>query len=454
MDSIRINNRPICIRINALATTATTPASDDYLALDGTAQGTRKILATNIANNVTDVILGSSGPSVKSTLSARAPRQGLVFDGTAGTTWAGFTPSSSDFTVAAWFSATSLAANNVIIDGTGPSSGFAFYVATDGSIRRLNRNAGTTETTAAGLVVTGKRYHIAYVRGAFYLNGVSVLTFTDTQNYNAALTRIGWSAGSDSFCTGFLSVIIYNRALTAAELVSLYEAGVPAGSDYNTASNTSLITGDNSTFASDTGYWTKVGGTTIGSGVATIPTLGTLGKTSLLTAGKKYRLTFTATLSSTTLTVNNGLVTYATAAAGANSFEFTAATNGTLNFTSVGGTATVDDVLLYPLGLLLAPDAGQAGGGLTWYDTSGNAANITLPASGVTWNVPFAGYVTGPTTTNLTIAGGSSGASLVLGQGATAANATLSATGTGRVTPLENPCDCAFSRRNSRSYGS
>jgi len=421
------------IRINALATTATTPASDDYLALDGTAQGTRKILATNIANNVTDVILGSSGPSVKSTLSARAPRQGLVFDGTAGTTWAGFTPSSSDFTVAAWFSATSLAANNVIIDGTGPSSGFAFYVATDGSIRRLNRNAGTTETTAAGLVVTGKRYHIAYVRGAFYLNGVSVLTFTDTQNYNAALTRIGWSAGSDSFCTGFLSVIIYNRALTAAEVVSLYEAGVPAGSDYNTASNTSLITGDNSTFASDTGYWTKVGGTTIGSGVATIPTLGTLGKTSLLTAGKKYRLTFTATLSSTTLTVNNGLVTYATAAAGANSFEFTAATNGTLNFTSVGGTATVDDVLLYPLGLLLAPDAGQAGGGLTWYDTSGNAANITLPASGVTWNVPFAGYVTGPTTTNLTLAGGSSGASLVLGQGATAANATLSATGTGRV---------------------
>jgi hypothetical protein len=44
--------------------------------------------------------------------------------------------------------------------------------------------------------------------------------------------------------------------------------------------------------------------------------------------------------------------------------------------------------LFYYLGLLLAPDAGQAGGGLTWYDTSGNAANITLPASGVTWNVP------------------------------------------------------------------
>ena len=214
-------------------------------------------------------------------------------------------------------------------------------------------------------------------------------------------------------------------------MVSLYEAGVPAGSDYNTASNTSLITGDNSTFASDTGYWTKVGGTTIGSGVATIPTLGTLGKTSLLTAGKKYRLTFTATLSSTTLTVNNGLVTYATAAAGANSFEFTAATNGTLNFTSVGGTATVDDVLLYPLGLLLAPDAGQAGGGLTWYDTSGNAANITW-TSGVTWNVPFAGYLTAPASTNLTLAGGSTGASLVLSQG-TNGVATLKSLGTGRT---------------------
>jgi hypothetical protein len=59
------------------------------------------------------------------------------------------------------------------------------------------------------------------------------------------------------------------------------------------------------------------------------------------------------------------------------------------------------------LGLLLAPDAGQAGGGLTWYDTSGNAANITLPASGVSWNVPSSRYLGGnwTTTGDLTVSG-------------------------------------------------
>ena len=33
------------IRINALATTATTSASDDYIAIDGAANGTRKLSA-------------------------------------------------------------------------------------------------------------------------------------------------------------------------------------------------------------------------------------------------------------------------------------------------------------------------------------------------------------------------------------------------------------------------
>ena len=90
------------IRINALANTATSAASDDYLALDGSANGTRKILATNVAQNVTDVTFGSSGPSAKSSIAARASRQGLVFDGTAGATHSNITLGSGDFTVAVW----------------------------------------------------------------------------------------------------------------------------------------------------------------------------------------------------------------------------------------------------------------------------------------------------------------------------------------------------------------
>ena len=393
------------IRINALASTATTPASDDYLALDGSANGTRKILATNIANNVTDVILGTSGPSVKSTLSARAPRQGLVFDGTAGTTWAGFTPSSSDFTVAAWFSANSLAANNVIIDGTDSSSGFAFYVATNGSIRRLNRNAGTIETTAAGLIVTGKRYHIAYVRGAFYLNGVSVLTFTDTQNYTAALTRIGLSAGNDSFCTGFLSVLIYNRALSASEVVALYEAGAPSGADYNSASNTSVLTGANSDFSS-AGNWTVNGSTTISGGKLNLSNNDqAYNSVPELLSGAYYTFTITVdSITAGTVQYYNGTAwTNFASSAGTYTVTFQAtASIGTFNVRSSGGNAVLDTALFYNRGLLLAPDAAQAGGGYIWNDQSGNLAQIVLPSSGVQWNLPsIAGQrIRGTTSTN------------------------------------------------------
>jgi hypothetical protein len=82
-------------------------------------------------------------------------------------------------------------------------------------------------------------------------------------------------------------------------------------------------------------------------------------------------------------------VTFASAA-GTYTVDFTAAGAAPIGFRCLGGSgvAQCDTLLFYYLGLLLAPDAGQAGGGLTWYDTSGNGADITLPASGVSWNVP------------------------------------------------------------------
>ena len=62
----------------------------------------------------------------------------------------------------------------------------------------------------------------------------------------------------------------------------------------------------------------------------------------------------------------------------------------------------VDTVLYYQIGLLLAPDAAQAGGGYVWNDQSGNLAQIVLPSSGVQWNLPsVAGQrIRGTTSTN------------------------------------------------------
>jgi hypothetical protein len=59
-----------------------------------------------------------------------------------------------------------------------------------------------------------------------------------------------------------------------------------------------------------------------------------------------------------------------------------------------GGSAVVDDITITPLGVLLAPDAKQAGGGLAWYDTSGNGRTITLPATNVSWNAVTGGQIT------------------------------------------------------------
>jgi len=393
------------IRINALTNTATSAASDDYLALDGSANGTRKILATNVAQNVTDVTFGSSGPSAKSSIAARAARQGLVFDGTAGATVASVPAfGTGDFTVVGFGFKTSLSRNEQIVGGA--NSSFGLIAKTDGTLI-TDKEGVAANTASTGTFAAGKFTQFVYSRSGttatYYINGVSAGTTTDSQNYTVAVTDIGNStANANSQWNGELAVYIYNRALSAAEVVALYEAGVPAGSDYASggANNTSLITGDNSTFASDTGYWSKVFSASIGSGQCTLPTGGGgIYRSSLLTKGTKYRLSVNViTNNASGLYVQNfsdvgyGYIT----GTGVKTFEFTASGSGAVNIgvqNNLGATSIViDDITIVPIGLLLAPDAGQAGGGLTWYDTSGNAANITLPSSGVTWNVPTSSY--------------------------------------------------------------
>ena len=427
------------IRINALANTATTPASDDYLALDGTAQGTRKILATNIANNVTDVILGSSGPSVKSSLSARAPRQGLVQSGTTGSTFANTAVIGlGAFTYSLWiYQPTAGTAD--LISGQGSAPGL--YVSNVGALGINKVYASVGPQTSAGAYTAGKWAHIVYSRtstatngAAYYVNGILVATVTDALDYTVAPTSIGKRGDDTQIFTGTIATpLVYNRALSASEVVALYESGAPSGADYGLigqpASNTSIITGDSSTFTGGVGNWTGFNGGSIsavgGKGVISMASYhqGASNNTNQMVAGRRYRLTVTVSAlagGSYVLLTDYNSVEYASLTAGVNVVEFISRSNTGIAFkqgNSGTTSASVDDISLLPIGLLLAPDAAQAGGGLVWYDTSGNAANITLPASGVSWNVPFAGYVTAPTTTNLTLAGGSSGASLVLGQG-------------------------------------
>ena len=383
------------IRINAIATTATDFASDDYIAIDGTANGTRKVNAKTANLTFGDVRFGTSGPSAKSSIAARAARQGLVFDGTGGApTFTAASIGSGDFTAAAFITATSFGSNGrVILNGTS----FEFGLLNTGAIYIYN---GTTVLSSTGTLTAGKSTLVTYTKsgtsGTFYINGVSAGTVADSSTYGS-VSGVGGN-NSVSGMLGTIAPYLENRALSAAEVVSLYEAGVPSGGDYATpaATNTNQITGD-------AWYTLKTG--TVSSGTITIGVGQYVGRDNTLTKGKRYRTTYNVTALSGTVIVGNTSASPQVAqnlSLGAGSFEFTAGDSNAFAFSSNGGTATINSVTFISVGLLLAPDAAQAGGGLTWYDTSGNAANITLPASGVTWNVPTSGKMA----TSLTVNGG------------------------------------------------
>jgi hypothetical protein len=425
------------IRINALATTATTPASDDYLALDGTAQGTRKILATNIANNVTDVILGSSGPSVKSSLSARAPRQGLVFDSSHGTTYATVTnipafgqgiagSTSGDFTFAAWVREESTFAGTPIVVIGNAAGGFYCEFNSSG-VPYVGVQGGSILLSTATCVV-GKTYLLTYTRtgntGTWYIDGVATNSLTDGINYTHPFANVSFA--SPYGLHGFCYPLAYNRCLSATEVKALYEAGAPAGADYNSASNTGIITGQNNTFNGGIGNWTSGGTGTVAAGTNVMNcTAGSTadnlaGYLTFVNAGynpKGYYVRVTADITNNSGTVRIGVgravLTQIGSLAGNGTFDATAflpATTDADSFWICGATSsqtfTVDNFQVFRLGLLLAPDAAQAGGGLVWYDTSGNAANISW-TSGVSWNVPSSRVLGGNWTTsgNLNVAG-------------------------------------------------
>jgi hypothetical protein len=349
-----------------------------------------------------DILLGASGPSVPSTLSGRAARQGLVFNGTVATSTSNAVVfGTGDFTVAAWVNPANLSGTQCVFGGANN----AFVLRMDSGVFGVGKQSINGPFSVTSAVTAGKMVFVVYRRsgttGTGYLNGIAGTAISDTNNYSVASTFIGSSVDTGTAVwSGTISgALIFNRALSATEIVELYERGVPAASDINSASNTSIITGDNSTFASNTGWWTLSGSATISGGSLNLSAGGSFAwRNGLLRPGSRYLVTVNITAN----TAVDGLAIYSGGAivavftgTGTKTAEFAAGSSAPLGsfylFQAGAGAITVDSVTLNALGAVLAPDAAQTGSGLTWYDTSGNGANITLPASGVAWNVPFNG---------------------------------------------------------------
>lgn len=402
------------------AGTITTKAGQNLTIANGTSGG---VLATGTGSHVfgttntvtmaagaltatstltsTDLIIGTSGPSVKSSLAARFG-QAFNFDGTSGGAIVnGIADGTGAFFWEIPILPTSFAAARYIIGGAADS--FAFFIHTDGTLKA--QKVGTAALTASTTALTaGKAARVGYSKtgttGTYWINGVAAGTTTDNNDYTAISTLFG--SVTNATTTPFLGTmwrpIHENRALTAAEVLALAETGVPAASDYNSASNTAINTDTavNITYlytsftgASATGFTAEK----VGSGTA-IAQLAPLRSAPI---GTKYLLTFTATLTSGEVPSveleDSGFNTKSnthTVTAGANSVILTStgAADRVCFVTTEATSYAISGAAWTPLGLLLAPDALEPGVGYQWHDQSGNRADITVPASGVVWSQP------------------------------------------------------------------
>lgn len=396
-----------------------------------------------------DILLGTNGPSVPSTLSGRAPRQGLVFDGTAGT-YAGATISAlrtSPLTYEAVFRVPLAAGTGqgIMFVGNSPTTvggnSGAVYIQSSGELRVIfrtdNSNYVIADLSSFVSNNAGEFVHFALVRPSsgnpsIYINGIAqspVFSSSGSPVGGWQLDLMGTNAvfntidGSATAGTTILSPRIYNRALSAVEVRQLYENGAPAAEDLGIAgsiapSNTTLTTSAVAqnfaydTFSSTTNSFSAVetGGQACEANFISGTTF--LGKAP---RGARFLVSFTATLtsgatpsvrlstqavagtSSAIVNVVNGsnsiilqLIEPFTAETGTGAGRVTFATGSNTNY-------SISNLVVTRLGAVLAPDATQTGIGRTWWDTSGNYANITLPTSGVRWNVPTSGnlYLSG-----------------------------------------------------------
>jgi hypothetical protein len=368
---------------------------------------------------VTDITLGADGPSVSSSLAAQSHAQGMVFDGSAVSAKAVLESALGDLSATILVqcdvpTANPAASRALFHIGTARTEGTAYdlyaIVSTSGTLQVWKHGAaGAADYRYAEMTKNlvanfgGKRVHIAFVTTGgtltIYCDGVSEgfsggSGGTDPTWAGAVagtLVTMG-QAGSSYSWSGFLSLRIYNRAFSAAEPKALINRGVDIPSDYNRATNTSTVTGNNSTF-SGSGGWTVSGGAVVGGGVLTLPTSGASAyyPTGFAGAGRKYLVSATVTGSPVTIS-NLAGNPYGTLSAGTKSTLeiITASTNPTILGIMSEETSTIDDITCVATGLLLATDSAAPGNGYQLHSISGQTppVDITLPASGVTWAFP------------------------------------------------------------------
>lgn len=366
---------------------------------------------------------------------ALAPRQGLSFNGypVSATATLGSAIGASDASIEFEIdvpNANPSAVKTAFHLASGRSEGTAYEIAltllTSGQLIFFFRGATGGDSRYAGvtsnLVTTwgGQRIKGMITRTgatlAIKINDVTVayteVTAGTPPAWSAAWTGILLTLGQHGVSyswDGFLAIRIWNRLLTATEQTHLYQNGAPAAGDYRDPAQpfgTSIITGANSDFSA-AGAWNRAANVSLSGGkqvYAGAPNNYATVGTSMV-RGKRYRLTVDIDANAGNVVVDDGgTALYGTlTGTGTKTLDFTA--TGTLFEIYATATATIDNVLIYPIGLLCAPESNAPGNGLVWNDRSGNDAHILLPhvsgkMTGVTWALPGGGRNSVSGTTN------------------------------------------------------
>jgi hypothetical protein len=313
-----------------------------FIVLKNTTSGSFTTLTTTGAATIgTTLLVG--GQDIQSSLASRVPAQTLVFNGVTSIPITRTAPGTNPFTILFPVVNCSTFVGDPRLIATG-SAGIVFqmFVGSTTGLPYFYTPGGNV--TGPALTVS-KAASLAFVNSGgtatVYTNGVAGTPGAVTANLSSPLTTIGAISGTSYFSGALTPPVEINAALTAAEISAYVTTGTLPS-------------------------WVVVAaGSAAPAGTATT--------SGALVVSKKYRIT--------------------NFVAGDDFTNVGAASNATgVEFVATGTTPTTwtNASTLTVLGALCYPDPHANGTGNIWYDASGNGANITLPASGVTWGQPAA----------------------------------------------------------------
>jgi hypothetical protein len=323
-------------------------------------------------------------------------REGLRFDGTAGAVIGnGGIPAvgTGDFTAYAIFYPGST--NGDLISGSTNAFGL-YYVGTILGVNKVYVSGGVSCT----ITLTEKTF-IAYVRSAgmaqWYVNGAAYGTAqADTNSYSAASTTLMARGDGSALSSGSLTRSGFaNYALTQSEITALIGRGLVTLPEQRGGSMTAL----------NTSAWTALNSTqSLNTATAQTftanPTAGAVGTTITVIGGRPKRYRFSVThagiasgysLSALESNPNYGAneqIFSLPTSAGSYSFEYQTNTDTTsvefrVQHAGSGISTAFTGISIIPLGTLFEQDSGQRNAGYMVRDTSGNNADLILPATGV-----------------------------------------------------------------------